>query len=201
MACDKGSAWVVSTSPIRGTLISAFDLRIIRCSSVIVANVRIRFCIGRVDGSIIKCLFDVFLSVRFGHVQCFEEHWLASCVLRRSKPHSNFYEICRKRENLQTDKSSPFRIVFHIVDDTLTIDPRIFSEIIFLAAAWLALTTPLELTFNLICIRTHPIHVVSSPKKVQCVPLRRCLLNHGQAQFLRFYNKLTPNHQCPRYLF
>lgn len=33
-----------------------------------------------------ECMFDVFLSVRFGHVQCFEEHWLAGRVLERSKP-------------------------------------------------------------------------------------------------------------------
>jgi len=37
-----------------------------------------------------------------------------------------------------------------MVEDILTIDPLIFSAIIFLAAAWLALTTPLEFTFNVL---------------------------------------------------
>lgn len=67
------------------------------------------FCIGRVVGRSVtvgtvrrhlvhlrhsiylncfleESLFDVFLSVRFGHVQCFEEHSLAGRVLERSKP-------------------------------------------------------------------------------------------------------------------
>lgn len=90
-----------------------YTMMIIILLLLLLILIGITFCNGRVDGSIIsmvttqwrqgdwhlvhlhsidlnrffkECLFDVFLSVRFGHVQCFEEHWLASCVLRWSKP-------------------------------------------------------------------------------------------------------------------
>lgn len=48
-------------------------------------------------------LFHVFLSVRFGHVQCFEEHSLAGRLLVRSKPQNESdYDVFYTEEQQKT---------------------------------------------------------------------------------------------------